>query len=66
VKLIVDKDRCMGHGRCWNVAPDLLTYDAEGYVAIPEGGVEVPQDGLEAAREAVASCPEEALALTDG
>jgi ferredoxin len=65
VKIRVDKERCMGHGRCWTVAPELLTYDEEGFVAIPADGMNVDPDQLGAAEEAVSSCPEEALSLVE-
>jgi ferredoxin len=65
VKITVDADRCMGHGRCYTVAPDLLTYDDEGFVTIRGQVLEVPEDQIEAAREAVASCPEEAPTIVE-
>jgi ferredoxin len=65
VRLTVDADRCMGHGRCYSVAPDLLTYDEEGFVSIRGQTIDVPEDQIEAAREAVESCPEEAPALIE-
>ena len=65
MKLTVDADRCMGHGRCYSVAPDLLTYDEEGFVSIRGQTIDVPEDQIEAAREAVESCPEEAPALIE-
>jgi ferredoxin len=63
VKLEVDAERCMGHGRCYTVAPDLLTYDEEGFVSIRGQVIDVPADQLEAAREAERSCPEQAPRL---
>jgi ferredoxin len=63
VKLTVDADRCMGHGRCYAVAPDLLTYDEEGFVSIRGRVIDVPEDQLDAAREAEMSCPEGAPQL---
>jgi ferredoxin len=65
VKMTVDADRCMGHGRCYTVAPDLLTYDEEGFVTIRGQVIDVPPDQLEAAKEAVESCPEQAPALIE-
>jgi ferredoxin len=56
----------MGHGRCYTVAPDLLTYDDEGYVSVRGDSIEVPADQLDAAREAAGSCPEQAISLIDG
>jgi ferredoxin len=61
MKLTADPDRCMGHGRCYSTAPDLLTYDDEGYVSIRGTVIDVPDDQVEAAREAIGSCPEQAL-----
>jgi ferredoxin len=50
----------MGHGRCYSVAPELLTYDEEGFVTIRGVVLEVPDEQIEAAKEAVESCPEQA------
>jgi ferredoxin len=63
VRLTVDADRCTGHGRCYSLAPDLLTYDDEGYVTIRGQAVEVPAEQVTVAENAVASCPERAVAL---
>jgi len=65
VRLAVDADECTGHGRCYSVAPDLLTYDDEGYVTVRGDSIEVPADQVEAAREAAGSCPEQAISLLD-
>ena len=63
VKLTVDGASCMGHGRCYQVAPDLLTFDDEGYVTIRDQTIDVSADLLEAAEEAAGTCPEQAIAL---
>jgi ferredoxin len=63
VKLTIDAERCTGHGRCYTVAPDLLTYDEEGFVSIRGHTIDVPEDQLDAAREAEMSCPEQAPRL---
>jgi ferredoxin len=65
MKLTVDADRCMGHGRCYTVAPGLLSYDDEGFVAIRGLVIEVPEAQIDAAREAVESCPEQAVAFVE-
>lgn len=65
MKLAVDSARCMGHGRCYSVAPDLLTFDDDGYVASRGELIDVPDDQVDAARQAVANCPERAVELTD-
>jgi ferredoxin len=63
VKLSVDSARCMGHGRCYASAPDLLSYDDEGYVTARGQVVDVPETQLSAARDAAANCPESAIEL---
>jgi ferredoxin len=63
MKLTVDGEQCMGHGRCYRLLPDLLSYDEEGFVSIRDQTIEVPPDQLELAEEAVGSCPEEAISL---
>jgi ferredoxin len=65
MKLAIDSARCMGHGRCYSVAPDLLTFDDDGYVASRGELVDVPENHVEAARQAVANCPERAVELID-
>ena len=63
MKLAIDGAKCMGHGRCYAAAPELLTYDDDGYVATRGQVIDVPDNQVEAAREAVANCPEQALEL---
>lgn len=60
--LVVAEGKCMGHGRCYAVAPDLLSDDEAGFVA--QAGQELPIGaGLVAqAREAADACPERAIA----
>jgi ferredoxin len=65
MRLSIDADQCTGHGRCYRVAPDLLTFDDEGYVTLRGDSIEVPGDLLAAAEEAAGSCPEEAISLID-
>jgi ferredoxin len=63
VKILVDGASCMGHGRCYGIAPDLFTYDDEGYPTIRDELVEVSEDLAAAADEAAGTCPEEAITL---
>jgi ferredoxin len=63
VRLAVDGSSCMGHGRCYQIASDLLTFDDEGYVTIRDAAIDVPDDQLEAAEDAAATCPEQAITL---
>jgi ferredoxin len=66
VRLAVDAASCMGHGRCYVMAPDLLTYDDEGYVTIRGLAIDVPDDQVEAAEDAAGTCPEQAITLIQG
>jgi ferredoxin len=64
VRLTVDGKSCMGHGRCYMMAPDLLAYDDEGYVTIRDQTIDVPDDQVESAEDAAGTCPEQAIRLT--
>lgn len=61
--LSIDADKCMGHGRCYSVAPDLLTDDDEGFVAQRGQTVEVPTELAGQAQDAVFACPESAISI---
>ena len=63
VRIAVDADRCTGHGRCYSIAPELLTSDDEGFVTIRGSATDVPADLLETARQIESSCPEGAVRL---
>ena len=63
MRLRVNDDLCVGHGRCYALAPDVFGADDYGHceilVAEPTGAL------LEQARIGVENCPERALELTD-
>lgn len=61
--LNIDPGRCRGHGRCYWVAPNLLSDDPEGFVAERGTPVPVPDALIGEAEEAVDSCPEQAVSL---
>lgn len=63
MKMTVDGEQCMGHGRCYRLLPDLLSSDDEGYVTIRDQTIEVPPDQWELAEEAEGTCPEGAILL---
>ena len=57
---------CQGHGRCYTLAPGLLSSDDEGYVTIRGGDpIDVPDDMQDLAREVEGTCPESAISLID-
>jgi ferredoxin len=64
VKLIIDSGRCQGHGRCYDLAPELFAEDDEGYGKVLGDGT-VPPGNEQDARRAVANCPERAIELAE-
>ena len=63
MKVQINPGLCQGHGRCYDLAPELFGDDEEGYGQVLGDGVVPP--GLEdAARRAVANCPERAIEVT--
>lgn len=63
MKMSVDGEQCMGHGRCYRLLPDLLSSDDEGYVTIRDQTIEILDDQVDLAEEAEGSCPEGAIIL---
>lgn len=63
MRVEVDPKVCEGHGQCNAVAPEVYDLDDDGYsvVLVPEPGPEL--EG--AAREGAASCPVQAITVTD-
>jgi len=64
VKLRIDSERCQGHGRCYDLVPELFGEDDEGYGTVLGTGV-VPLDKVQEARRTVANCPERAIDLLE-
>ena len=64
MRVQISSDRCQGHGRCYDLAPDLFGDDDEGFGQVLGDGV-VPQDKDREARLAAANCPERAIDLLE-
>jgi ferredoxin len=64
VKLQISTGACQGHGRCYDLAPDLFGDDEEGYGQVRGDGI-VPPEREREARLAVANCPERAIELLE-
>jgi ferredoxin len=64
MRVRIDPERCQGHGRCFTIAPELVTSDELGNgVVIGDG---VVADGLEhEATLIVANCPEGAISVEE-
>lgn len=62
-RLSVDAARCVGHGRCYELAPALFAEDQYGYSKVVQPGVSGEQEVL--ARQAEHACPENAVRVED-
>lgn len=58
--VMIDRDRCTGHGRCYGLAPELFDADADGYGEV-HGAGELAPSSVDLARRAEANCPERAV-----
>jgi ferredoxin len=63
MKVSVDRDLCAGHGRCYDICPDVYGEDEEGYCVIATA--EVPEALQAAARRAADNCPELAITIEE-
>ncbi|MFF3226939.1 ferredoxin [Nocardia suismassiliense] len=60
--VFVNTDKCQGHLRCMDLAPDLFDCDDLGYGVVTATGP-VPEALEEIARRCAANCPERAISL---
>jgi ferredoxin len=63
MQISVDAARCSGHGRCYDLSPDVFGSDDEGYCAQKGETFSVGIELAEAARTGAAGCPESAIAV---
>lgn len=64
MKVLIDHDRCTGHGRCYSLSPSVFTDDDRGYGQVIGDGT-ITADQLEDARRAVLACPERAITFDE-
>ena len=64
MKVQINPELCQGHGRCYDLAPDLFGADDEGYGLVLGDGT-VSQDAKHDADLAVLNCPEQAIELVE-
>jgi ferredoxin len=64
VRVQISSERCQGHGRCYDLAPDLFGEDDEGYGTVLADGAVAPAQER-AARLAAANCPEHAVEILE-
>jgi ferredoxin len=65
-RVFIDRDKCVGHGRCYSLAPEVYVDDEEGFGDLTDDG-EVPATPAlrEKARLGAVTCPEGAISLID-
>ena len=61
MKVRVDLDLCVGHGRCYMLAPDVFDEDERGRCRIADENV--PPELEKQARMGAANCPEDAIEI---
>jgi ferredoxin len=65
VRVVIDDERCQGHGRCWSLEKDLFEpKDDFGHSAVIDGVDEFEDpDRVAAAWRAADACPERAITV---
>ncbi len=61
MRIRIDPSLCQGHGRCYDLVPELFGADDEGYATLLVADGQVPADLEEDARLAADNCPEVAV-----
>lgn len=66
MRVQIDPALCQGHGRCYDLAPDLFGEDEDGYATVTPLTADgaVPAGREDDARLAADNCPELAIALS--
>ena len=62
MRIVFDRDKCQGHGRCYALAPDLFDADDEGYAVVLVPGA-LTDDQVAQAQLAADNCPEYAISV---
>jgi ferredoxin len=64
MRVRVDLEKCVGHGRCYVLAPDVFGDDERGHCVVRRDPV--PPSLEDQARLGEQNCPESAIALDEG
>jgi len=64
MRIVYERSRCQGHGRCYALAPELFDSDDEGYAVLLVTGA-LPAEREAAARLAADNCPEFAITIEE-
>ena len=63
LRVRLDTALCVGHGRCYELAPDVYGEDEEGHCRLLHA--RLPRELEAAARRGAANCPEGALEVEE-
>lgn len=63
MRVVLDVEACVGHGRCYALAPEVFVPDDEGHCVVGTGEIAAEHEGQ--ARRGVVNCPELALHLQE-
>ena len=63
MKVRVEPEVCVGHGRCYELSPDVFGEDERGRCLIERE--EVPPDLMQQARAGASACPEKAITILE-
>jgi ferredoxin len=63
MRIVLDDAACVGHGRCYALAPEVFDADDQGHCVLRI--TDVPDGLQDGARVAVANCPEAALSIEE-
>ncbi len=63
MKIVIEKEKCVGHARCAATGGDLFPLDDNGYIAIEI--FDVPSGHETGARRGARACPERAISVIE-
>jgi ferredoxin len=61
MRILIEPDRCTGHGRCYSLVSTLFDSDEEGHAIVLVDQLTAEQVPL--AESAVMNCPEQAISI---
>ena len=65
MRIALDTQACVGHGRCYALAPEVYDADDEGHCVLLFPDDPVPSEFEAKARLGAANCPERALTVSE-